>query len=197
MGNQHDNESELADIKATIEIYNNHAALIGKIAIEWNKLHEFYGLRFANIMTPKNLLLGLDVWQSVQNDRTKRRMLSAAIIHTRNQVTDRYLEDANWCLGKTNSLEDSRDTAIHSPIHMDFENVGVSVFPSDFFGHLRAKRLSNKDIKLELESYFTNIRAMVSFWLELHEFMHEPKTSPTWPERPSLPKPAHPIPGQG
>lgn len=197
MAKQSDLESRYAKISETLDLFHEHAALIGKIALQWNLLHEMYGLLFAKIVTPKNVMVGMRVWQSVPNDRTKRGMLSSTLDYIYPRLTTRFVDDVEWCLGKTGGLEDKRDTAIHSPLHMDFEKVSVTVSPSDILGQLRAKRLSNKDIKLELESYLSHLNALTSYWIELCKFQNEPRTSPTWPERPSLPKPAHPTPGQG
>jgi hypothetical protein len=185
------------DFAHAIAVFHEHAALVGKIAILWNELHERYGIAFGKIVNPGNFEMGLNIWQAVWNDRAKRSMLLAAINTLDTKVHGRFVTEMTWAINKTDSLEDNRDTAVHAPYITSHNEGRFRIISSDGLRHRRAEKLSGKDVKLELESYEANLRAIMEFIGGLGVHFDWPEAKFAWPERPSMPRPAHPNRDQG
>jgi hypothetical protein len=171
------------------DLFDKHAADIGRIAIAWNGLHVALGESFSLIVSPDSRGLATVAWEAVSSDRSKRAMLEAA---AREKFRDdsRWVQELRWALGQINALEDRRNDVIHTPFSITLDE-GVFKFAAlDFSKNPRALKLKNKDLAVEFRSYHENIGALTQFCLLLRRLIDVPKPSHMWPERPALPRPA-------
>ena len=178
--------------------YERYIAAVGAVTHAWNFLHERLGRLFVTLLN-LNLFVGFALWYSTENDRMQRDMLMAVVSQT-------YLldllprwptarEDIIWLLTRANSLADSRNNAIHTPIDILISNGGEHV-PSAlthayFMGHRRALRMADKDILQELEwckqyaDVLSNFAHEITYVLDRH--LRDGRRRDAWPRRPSVP----------
>jgi len=172
------------------KIFDDHAADIGHIALQWNALHDALGEIFCGIIESNSgRMVVLAAWQSLASDRGKRQMLERAAFEKLG-ANDRLYQEIKWICGKLDSQEDKRNDAVHSPFGISMEEGGFRVVPVLWTVHPRAQKFKDKDIALELKSYRKNLQSLTAFARRLISFPALLAHGASWPERPSLPRPA-------
>jgi hypothetical protein len=129
-------------------------------------------------------------WHAVQNDRTQRNMLEAAA-KQKFGAESKFFKDLKWTLDQLNPLENDRNNVLHAPYSLTIEDGMLKYIPVHFGGNRRANELKNKDLAIELQSIEKRLDLLVTFIDHLGAHRNAPDDTPTWPERPHLPKPAH------
>jgi hypothetical protein len=181
-----------------------YVTAIGQLALAWNDLHEKLGMMFVVLMGGGWVSLPGAIWQSSHYDRPKRAMLKAAIL---NQTEDfqarfpRLKDDLIWILNQTDSIEEARNNAVHSPLLLhthgpltaamggDRNRIGKPyVFPDVLLDHPRAKKLSSKNDLLKEFRWCRNATLVLRDFVVLIDFAIDPHVrGNAWPDRPSLP----------
>jgi len=174
------------------EVAERHAMLLGKIAMNWNTIQELYGMVFSELVGDENF--GLAIWHAISNDRAARYVLEAAAKHKRGEES-KFFKELQWALNQTRRFEDERDTALHSPYAMQKgEDGNLKFIPGAILGHQRAKKLEGKYLEAELTGFLENTSNLIMFIKGVQNNMAAKDDAPTWPERPRLPRVAHPQP---
>lgn len=167
--------------------FRPHTLALGQLALAWNGLHETMSLLFCSVMGGGQVDQFLAVWHALKTDRSQRDILLAAAKNVyRGMPPPTYLEDIEWLCAKAELLEDARNNALHSPLVAHQRISGeISVHPIVGLGHIRAKRLFDKDLLKE----FRWCRDRAVSLAEFASAMTRPfsDTRP-WPKRPSWPK---------
>ncbi|HZL58332.1 MAG TPA: hypothetical protein VFC38_01385 [Stellaceae bacterium] len=177
------------EVDYATSILQKHAAYIGRIAIEWNSLHHTLGELFVEVLAPDQQSAILAAWHAVPSDRSKRDMLKAAA-RAALSADSRFCDELEWACGQINALEDNRNNAIHSPYALLLENGDLKFVPNLFSGSSRARKLRDKNLQLEFESYAKNIHT-INWWLKILRGLVEASAEDqAWPERPALPRTA-------
>jgi hypothetical protein len=172
----------------TIAPFEAYVAAVGKVAHEWNHLHEQLGMLFA-ILSGVKREVALAIWYSVKSDRAQRDMLRAAVNATnpeRSIKLPKAPDSLKWLLDRADEVAEARNNAVHAPCSL-YLGGSVSEMGASFRnGNPRAKNLVGKDLLVEFawcEAYattlsrFTPILAMAIVFPDRFE----------WPERPKIP----------
>jgi hypothetical protein len=177
-------KEELDAMEETLQPY---FVALGKVAHEWNHLHEELGKVFCAVIG-LDLSIGLAAWHSLNSDRSKRKMLRDTIRATssnedwQNKHPGAY-DGVIYLISETDKLAERRNDAIHAPCTAmpwrDFE-----VTPLTFFGNKRAKSLRGKQILREFSLYEKTAAALKRHATECRFALD---AQVTWPERPQLP----------
>ena len=180
--------------------FKPYVTALGQLALAWNDLQESLKALFWTLMNPRPQAgdsvthTPLWVWSSIKSDRSQREMLKAAINHPqtqwdRNEIKD----DVNWLIEKANSLEDSRNDAIHSPLFsVDKSLYGTwprseKVAPAWRLFNPRAAKLSQRTSLLGEFRYCRDTAiTLAEYALHIDSALINP-TRRAWPNRPSLP----------
>jgi hypothetical protein len=174
----------------------SHAEALGHVSLAWTTLHEVMGMLFASLLMPASQEHAYAVWHSIKNDRTQRDMLKA-LAESALPEDDEIRKAIKWAVDNLNTLENSRNDALHSPyVLVHHPERGPTMISNDLTGNRRAANLAGRDLSVELESYKSNIRAIIDYlWAGVVELsgqqnVHAPHAH-KMPPPPSLPKPAH------
>jgi hypothetical protein len=135
----------------TMYAVDAYAAAVGRVAHEWNHLHERLGALFVAV-TGMERNLALSIWYSVKSDRAQRDMLRAAIDVTNSQRSERLPEapdDLQMVLDRANELAEARNDAVHAPCSLYIGGSGSEMTASFFDGNPRAKNLKGKELLFE------------------------------------------------
>jgi hypothetical protein len=136
------------------------------------------------------------IWNSANFDRPKREMLKGAIKTCDSDDLQRWpsLEsDLLWALHQIDSLEDARNTALHSPLlsFVSKQFNGSIVIPNLIHRNPRALRLTEKDLLTEFrwcrDSCMVLRRYLDDALLTIAKHRGAEKLETPWPKRPSLP----------
>jgi hypothetical protein len=180
----------------TSQEYRPYVMAIGQIALAWNDLHESIGALFNSTAS----IIGEDkveaAFQAVDSDRLKRRMLKAVFSQLdpkERKLNPKAIEDVKWLCGQIDALEESRNNAIHSPLH-NFQLSGLipdypdGVQPNTTRGNTRAKKLKDKHLLTEYR-YVRDAAIVLRDFVEAIEesWNWTANKLHTWPERPQLP----------
>lgn len=162
---------------------------IGLIVLHWNRLQHFLGRIFVWLFGPKSSadcpnLIAEAAWNSSDNDRGQRAMLkAAATVALATQPA--LLNEVIWLIDEVNGkIADKRNDVIHAPLTEYGDAEKSELVPNVIFGHLRARKLSGKDLLEEYKLYRDNIELLSDFALRL--FIYQTKYSSSLPERPKL-----------
>jgi hypothetical protein len=121
----------LPTVEQSEEAFDAYAVAVGRVSVIWNHFHFTLGGLFAVIIGGDAELI-LAAWDSIENDRTKREMLRAAINAAspeRWKQTPKAAADLLWVLGRAETLSDVRNDAMHAlvSLHHGAETVEVTV----------------------------------------------------------------------
>jgi hypothetical protein len=132
--------------------FRPYVIALGQLTLAWNDLHERLATLFWILMGGgwKNKPIG--IWNTVEYDRPKRKLLLAALkgcTPSETQVHPSMVDEIEWIIIKANELEDVRNDAIHSPLTLVpkyfVKQFGTtSVVPDDALDNRRAVKLSKK-----------------------------------------------------
>jgi len=173
--------------------YMPYAITIGQLTLAWNALHETLAMLFFVAIANGRTRSALEIWNSAVYDRPKRAMLKAAVAD--NVLSDsqpQFASDVLWLCGEADKLEDSRNSAIHSPLIFHSPSNALSVqrgtagkvLPLVAFGNPRAMKLHKKDLLTEFRWCRDAAVTLNDFAKSL--FFAVGSDAP-WPRRPSLP----------
>ena len=115
------------------EVEDAYDRAVGRVARAWNRLRQSLGGFFA-VVIGGNAELVLAAWDSIENDRTKREMLRAAINAASLEhwkQTPKAPDDLRWVLGRAETLSDVRNDAMHAlvALHIGAEITMGVTFP--------------------------------------------------------------------
>lgn len=196
--------------------YKPYVSAIGQFVLAWNDLHEKLGRLFVTIIaaqmqveeTENEELLNsyfeaerwAGLWSSSHYDRPKRALLEALLnpyIAFDSQRFPKFVEDITWILKETDKLEETRNTAVHSPLwwigdkSLIFQALmGASatpVIPDVTMGNRRAVFLAKakKDLLKEFRWARDASLTLRNFTISVDRALTSEHGS--WPRRPSLP----------
>jgi hypothetical protein len=182
----------------TTRMLNKHARALGRVSLVWTELHETMASTFAALVSPDAPTLAWAIWNSVNNDRTLRGMLKAAVLWRLPKEDVRCVELC-WALDQMDSLENKRNDALHSPYTIVIEEGSLRLIPNYYRGNKRALNLADKDLAIELKSYEKNIWTITRYVSAVSAAIDRSTGRNALaraaliilPPRPTLPKPAH------
>lgn len=107
--------------------FRPYVTALGQLALAWNELHETMCLLFCTVMGGGFIGQYLAVWHTIKSDRAQREVLFAAISSDTNRpINDPSYEhlkgEIKWICGKADSLEETRNNALHSPLFASGDN---------------------------------------------------------------------------
>jgi len=187
--------------------FQPYVTALGQLALSWNDLQEsLAGLFWTSMLTAPPQAgdvvryTALRVWHAVKSDRSQRDMLKASINH---QTVDwgrpKFVEDANWLLARVESLETTRNDAIHSPLfHTERSLYGTAfgasspdekIAPAAWLFNPRATSLARRGHLLNELRYCRDYAIKLSdFARAIDSALVNRGTAKVWPDRPSIPK---------
>jgi hypothetical protein len=212
---------EYAHHRFTEREFEPYALAIGQFCLAWNDLHERLGIIFSLLCAGKyyearrwtkatvgkyarhmnSFSVHAAIWHSGHYDRPKRDMLRAAIENSRlYEKLPRLAEDIGDLVSRTDSLEDMRNTVIHTPFQWTGSYIQeqpegrIGVRPNLFLGNKRAKRLSKisftKAILDEINWSRDAVLALRDYALLVEAVLFSGKAS-AWPGKLQLPNRGH------
>lgn len=172
-------------------IFDVYAAAVGRVAYNWNMLHEQFARLFF-VISGMEPYMGYAIWYSTDNDRTQQNMLKAAIIAGCHKWQDTkptaVVDDLMWLMTETSSLADHRNNVIHMPANLNVDLLQrrpPEMQAAWFQGHPRARRLKDTNLLEEFKWCELWAETLIRFAKAAERsllFLHEP-----WPERPKRP----------
>jgi len=130
--------NEISALEATLEPY---FTALGKVAHEWNHLHEELGKVFCAV-TALDLSVGMAIWHSLKSDRSQRDILEGVV--QGKEFDEDWMEAHPGAISgvlyltkETNKIADRRNIAIHAPCHALPELDDFEIKPITFFGNLK------------------------------------------------------------
>lgn len=184
-------ESQLPSWDDLDSVFQEYAKAVGTVAHNWNKLQEELAGLF-ELVTGMPSDVARKVWYAVQNDRTQRTMLRAAMSGRSKEYWDhqspRAKKAINWLLEQADSLATDRNVAIHGPCSMGIDQRTIVMMPTWFFGNPHAVSLRGKKVLEEFNRYAETARALHEYCEKVRTaLMHHPRYP--WPDKPQLPRP--------
>lgn len=180
-----------------------YVIVVGQVALAWNHLHEYLGRFFGMLSGSGTRSPLIATWQSQQVDRAKRAMMSAAFQALPDDTPRRkkMRAEVKWILDRVQALEDTRNDAIHAPLHLSvsLERVATEVGPKaknrDFVrlsrvkameigDNFRAKKLSGKDVLSEYRWCRDSLLKLRNYIQAIDDAITGEKP---WPRRPHMP----------
>jgi hypothetical protein len=171
--------------------FRPYAEALGQIALAWNEFHETMSLLFCSFMGGGYCNHYLAVWQALKNDRAKRDVLLAAAknspLFNDEESRKRIIEAAEHIYKLANTVEDARDSALHSPLWGARYESGIKVQPETGLGHIRAGRLRDqKNLLAEFRWCRAAASVLADYVDDLNDSLSGRSRRP-WPKKPSLP----------
>jgi hypothetical protein len=171
-----------------IELRDQHALLIGRIAMTWNILHENLATLFGALFEHKDLKLALASWHSQVNDAAQREMLRA-VAETKFGPDAKAYEEINWILEKIKQqIANQRNIGIHMPVMFltHVQSQEPAAMPLYFSGNRRANTMHGKDLLKEYQHYEGQIDKLNNYLLAIDWNLTHPTLQKPWPDRPRL-----------
>jgi hypothetical protein len=173
-----------------------YVAQLGLLVFAWNKLQDNLAALFWFITGIPNGIIPFAIWNTIESDRTQRKMLEAATkaavsaLNAKEELKNtRVKDDILWLIHQTDSLADQRNDAIHSPYWFVIGPGPMTMVPNDFQSHPRAKKLKMKlEHKTLLEEFKwcnESADALATFAKRLTMSLRNQEIA--WPDRPKLP----------
>lgn len=175
-------------LQYTHRAFRPYAIAMGQLALAWNGFHQALAFLFCTVMGGGNVAPYLAVWNAIRNDRSQRAMLLAATkadISTLLPWCPELLSDLEWVLKNANTVEDTRDDALHSPLSLVRHSNRVEVVPAIGLGSPRAIRLTTRHILTEYRWCRDMSITLRQFISEMDDFFCS--DGKPWPDRPKLP----------
>jgi TorA maturation chaperone TorD len=147
-----------ANVEETKKAFEAYVAAVGKVAYEWNALHEQLGILFVAVSGAEREV-ALANWYSVWSDRCQRAMLRAKVNATNSERSKKRPEapdDLMWLLDRADELAEDRNNAVHAPCSLYISGSGSEMGAAFFNGQPRARKLMGKELLVEFawcESY--------------------------------------------
>jgi hypothetical protein len=171
----------------TIEAFDAYVAAVGRVAYEWNALHERLGKLFAAV-TGLERKVALAKWYSVRSDRLQREMLKAAVNATnseRSKTRPEAPDDLIWLLDHAHELAEYRNNAVHAPCSLYIGGSGSEMGAAFFDGNPLARKLEGKDLLVEFAWCASYAETLSRFAGMLVTALALPDRF-QWPERPKI-----------
>ncbi len=181
-----------------------YARSIGQAVMAWNDLHTRLAFLFETVIGRPIHNVAYAIWHSSTSDRACREMLKAVLYEVGLRWPQGYPEatdDIKWILDRAQSLEDTRNDIIHSPLMMIGHKKTAgglaslaapfhkpAIIPQSFLGHKRALKLEDKpDLLSEIQWCRDAALMLRDFTAEVQRALRDTERNPTWPQRPALP----------
>lgn len=169
--------------------FQPYAKALGECVLAWNDFHMVLSSLFGTVSGIPNRITPDTMWNALTSDRAQREMLEAVInLNAIGYNIPKPLRaEMKWVLERARSLEDFRNSLIHSPI---FKNGTSEITPWHHLGHQRAKKLEGKDVLKLAKWFYESVIILREYTEKLNEafdliLMRSPNIS--LPKRPSLP----------
>jgi hypothetical protein len=176
------------------KVFLPYVTALGQLALAWNGFHETLALLFCTVVserlpTKEDNTSGqlLAVWHALKSDRAQREILLAAVQnHAWGAVPSSFEDDVTWICRRADELEETRNNALHSPLWAyDRGSQGTIVMPITGLGHVRAKKLFEKNLLTEYRWCRDASLILTLFAGEIDVALRDYMRP--WPDRPSLP----------
>ncbi len=177
-----------ASIPYTHKAFRPYVTALGQLTLAWNDLHETLAILFCSVMGGGFVNQFLAVWHALKSDRSQRDILLAAV--TSGLIEGgppRLLADVTWICNQANALEDTRNTALHSPL-WGSKWLSTTIQPAVGLGHVRAGRLAGKDLLVEFRWCRDAATVLRNFAMEIDVVLSR---GGPWTNRPTLPNRGH------
>jgi hypothetical protein len=188
------------DILASSPELEKHERLLGRVAVQWTRMHEIMAMVFGYLVSPDDRQRGHAAWHALKNDRAQRDMLRdvSQVVLPKGDPCKKAIE---WATGQLVAKEDDRNNALHTPYALVIEDGKLAVIPVYFTGNKRAVALKGRDLVVELTSYADNFKKIGDYMWEVTRIQSRPPPlnaladakPPKLPPPPPLPKPAQAI----
>ena len=168
--------------------FRPYVTALGQLALAWNGLHETLCLLFCTAMGGGAVNQFLAIWHALKNDRAQRDVLSASVTSNfMSAVPTKYVSDVTWLCKMADVLEEERNNALHAPLWAPSDSTKVE--PYTALGHVRAKKLANKDTLFEFRWCRDRANALAIFAAQIDEALVSFGAGKmrSWPERPPWP----------
>lgn len=181
----------------TEKFFTPYAISIGRLTLAWNDFHEHLASLFWTLIGIGSEDIPLGLWNSVEFDRPKRKLLRVLLEATtplKRHQFPKMFDDITWILNKAEVLEDMRNNAVHAPL-TEVGNpllTGILygkervVLPNRILGNNRAKKLAQKDILQEFRLCRKTASMLRDFTFAVERALSVGPNH-AWPGRPSLP----------
>lgn len=166
------------------------------VVVAWNELHLELSQMFCVVTGMRDVVTGLRIWHSTDNDRAQRKLLREAL-HSDFQHLSRVKEkgrsfaekakrEIEFILNEADKVSGPRNDAVHSPYLFELVGEEIKMCAFDFFMSPRAKALSGKDLIVEFQRQrgIANVLSSYSQGIRL-SLCQIPE--PPCPTRPTLP----------
>lgn len=167
------------------------------VIVAWNELHMELSQLFCTVAGFPNMLTGLNVWHSTENDRAQRKMLREALssglqhLPRIKEKGEKFLDcarkDIEFLLNKVDAISDDRNNAVHSPYMFSINRKDITMQSFDFFMSPRAKKLVGKDLLVEFRRQTEWAMSLSAFSQNLRLGLYL-VPDPGWPQRPPRPE---------
>lgn len=178
-----------ASVPYTNTAFRPYVTALGQLTLAWNDLHETLAILFCSVMGGGFSNQFLAVWHALKSDRSQRDILLAAV---KSGLIEggppRLLVDVTWICNQADALEDARNTALHSPLWGSKWQSGTIIQPQIGLGHVRASRLSGKNLLAEFRWCRDASTVLRNFAMEIDMVLSR---GGTWPDQPALPNRGH------
>jgi hypothetical protein len=178
------NIGRLVTFEETKKAFDAYVAAVGKVAYEWNTLHERLGILFVAV-TGWERKVALAKWYSFRSDRLQRDMLSTAIDATnpeRSKTRPEAPDDLIWLLDRAHELAEGRNNAVHAPCSLYISGSGSEMGAAFFDGNPLARKLEGKDLLVEFAWCESFAKTLSWFAEHLANAIAFPDRFP-WPQR--------------
>jgi hypothetical protein len=176
-------------IPYTHEAFRPYVTALGQLTLAWNDLHETLAILFCSVMGGGFANQFLAVWHALKSDRSQRDILSAAVSAGLVQGgPPQLLDDVTWICKQADALEDTRNTALHSPLWGSQWQSETRIQPLLGLGHVRAGRLAGKNLLVEFRWCRDAATVLRNFAMEIDVALSR---GSAWPIRPTLPNRGH------
>jgi hypothetical protein len=179
-------------------IFAPYVSLVGQIALAWNDLHEKLAHLFWTLMGGGSMDRPIGVWNSQGFDRARRDLLRAALMAASPRELashPKLVDDIKWLLDRTGKLENNRNDAVHSPLHVIrnqlivFLGIVPPVVSDELLQNRRALNLAGKNL-IEVFTWTRESILVLRDFAALLDRALAADGAP-WPDRPSLPARPH------
>lgn len=165
--------------------FDAYCLLLGRVAYAWNYLFERLG-RLFRVASKCDHQIADAIWYAPDSDRVKMAIFEAVVkaspLKERDGQTNK---DILWLIERVNNLTDARNNIIHAPSVLTIDAEGGRMEASRFSKHARAKKLSDKQVAVEMDFCERWAERLSIFTIEIHRALQD--DSQPWPDRPGKP----------
>ncbi|MBL8643064.1 MAG: hypothetical protein JNK21_03955 [Rhodospirillaceae bacterium] len=166
-------------------VFKPYAELMGRVAFQWNNIHESLALLFWKVMRDRYTDMAVAIWNSYRSDSAARQIL-LSLAEIRFRKNKRKFSDIEWLIKKVNGLSDERDSVLHAPFTFTYvEEKGLQITPSTALGNRLAKRLQTGDLVERMKVAHDKLQELNTFCVRMTSaLVNNDRVMHPWPDRP-------------